>query len=268
MPQVYQREVTPFAAAAWSTAVVLAMGLVLALLMGGRLDVELDLMTVGLAAAFVHLAISFAAVRVHAPEGSLRVLFGVGDPKALDAALGVVAGVCIVPLLDWLDGLAQRRFPPKADETLADALMFANATGGQRLKIALVIVVLLPVAQELFFRGIIFSGLAARAGGRTLVATFVSTVAFALTSSSPRAILQMAVLGLVLACVRAWSGSVVVSTLAHAGYFVIPVLPLLQGKAYDTTIKFSLKQAIAMTAVAAIALVVLRIRGALGAKPS
>ncbi len=266
MAPVYQREFTPLAAAGWSTAVVFAMGLVLALVSGGRLDTEIDLMTLGLAAAFVHVGIAFAAVRVHAPEGSLRVLFGVGEPKALDVGLAAAVGVGIVPVLDGLDTLAQRRFPAKPDEALADMVMFANATSGQRLKIALVIVVLLPVAQELFFRGLIFSGLAARAGGRTLGAALVSTVAFALTSSSPRAILQMSVLGLVLACVRAWSGSVVVSTVAHASYFVIPVLPLLQGKPYDTTIGFSLAQSIAMTAAAALALLILRLRGGAGAK--
>jgi membrane protease YdiL (CAAX protease family) len=184
----------------------------------------------------------------------------VGEPKVLDAGLGVAAGVGIVPLLDLLDRQAQRWFPAKAEEALADTLMFANATGGQRLKIALVIIVLLPVAQELFFRGLIFSGLAARAGGRTFGAVVVSSVAFALTSSSPRAMLQMVVLGLVLACVRAWSASVIVSTLAHASYFVIPVVPLLQGKAYDTTIRFSVAESIAMTAAAALALLVLRVR--------
>jgi membrane protease YdiL (CAAX protease family) len=260
MSQAYQREFTPLAAAGWSALVAVGMGLVLAVLSGGRLDANLDLMTVGLAAAFVHLAAAFAAVRVHAPEGSLRLLFGVGEPKVLDAGLGSVVGVGIVPLLDLLDRLAQRAFPAKAEEALADTLMFANATVGQRVKIALAIIVLLPVAQELFFRGLIFSGLAARAGGRTSVAVLVSAVAFALTSSSPRAMLQMLVLGLALACVRAWSASVIVSTLAHASYFVIPVLPLLQGKAYDTTITFSLNESVAMTAAAALALTLLRLR--------
>ncbi len=260
MSTAYQREFTPLAAAGWSTAVVLALALLLGILSGGRSDALPDLVTIGLAMAVVHFGIAFAAVRVHAPEGSLRLIFGVGSPKTLDFCAAIMTGVGIVPFLDWLDALTERRFPQSAADAATSALMFANGTPALRLKIGVVLVLLLPLAQELFFRGLIFSGLSARSSGRSLVAVVVSTIAFALSSASPRAIPPMVVLGLILGCVRAWSQSVVVSMVAHASYSLISELPLLQGRPPDTSIAVSFKQAVAMTIVAAIALVVLGIR--------
>ncbi len=259
MSSAYQRELTPIAAAGWSTAVVVAF-IVLHALSGGREDVAPDVLSFGLAMAVAHFGIAFVAIRVHAPEGSLRVIFGLGSPKTLDFCAAIAVGVGIVPLIDRLDTLAARRFPQTASEAAANALMFANGTPGQRLKIGVVSVLLFPLAQELFFRGLIFSGLSSRSSGRSLVPVVVSTIAFALSWVSPRAIIPMVAFGLVLGCVRAWSQSVAVSMVAHASYLLIAALPLLQGKAQEASIAFSLRQIVAMTIAAVLALAVLWMR--------
>jgi membrane protease YdiL (CAAX protease family) len=77
------------------------------------------------------------------------------------------------------------------------------------------VVVGAPIAEELTFRGLLWSGLAKR-GVRPWVAVLVSAAAFALIHFEPERLFVLLVIGSVLGAVRWITGSVGACIVAHA----------------------------------------------------
>lgn len=80
---------------------------------------------------------------------------------------------------------------------------------------AVLVVVGAPLAEEILFRGLIWSGLAKR-GVRPWLATLVSAIAFALLHFEPERMLILVSVGVVLGGVRWYTGSVGSAIVAHA----------------------------------------------------
>jgi membrane protease YdiL (CAAX protease family) len=83
------------------------------------------------------------------------------------------------------------------------------------LLFALMVVAGAPIAEELTFRGLLWSGLAKR-GVRPWIAVLVSAAAFALIHFEPERLLVLLTIGSVLGMVRWWTGSLGACIVAHA----------------------------------------------------
>lgn len=201
--------------ALWTTlaSVVLANVAALGLLLAGR-DLESGWILVALAAPWVALAgwpIVVTMRRGNGPAVDLGLRFGwadVGRGLAGGAAAfgaGLLATVITINLIGDFGSAAGEQA-----EELAQ-----TSSGLVLLVFAIMVVVGAPIAEELTFRGLLWSGLAKR-GVRPWVAVLVSAAAFALIHFEPERLFVLLVIGSVLGAVRWITGSVGACIVAHA----------------------------------------------------
>lgn len=163
---------------------------------------------------------------MHEPESSIRRVLALRRPPAILVLLAAVVGAGLAPGAMWLDGLSSRRFPPSPEETEAFRRIFDTPTMGKKVALVLAVVVVMPVFDELFFRGALFTPLKK---GRRAETVVLATAAYdtLLAGASPRELASMLAATLVIAWIRAISGSVFPSIAARVAFFAVQVLPLV-----------------------------------------
>ncbi len=132
---------------------------------GGGFDVG----SLSLAIAVATLAIVLGMARVHGPEESLSELLGFRKVSPILLILAMVAGVSLVFAASEIDAVLAARIP--IDEETK--VLLASDTTKQRVLLAILTLVV-PISQELFYRGALFS-LLERDKPRSMV-VFVTTV--------------------------------------------------------------------------------------------
>lgn len=105
----------------------------------------------------------------------------------------------------------------------AEASLFRKMSGFELAATSLVIGTLVPIAEETMFRGVVFPVLRARIGN-TLGAVIVSALIFGGFHLYPLQIVVGCVLGLPLAWLRHWSGSLVAPIALHMTHNLCVVL--------------------------------------------
>ncbi len=205
--------------------VVVGVGVFLAALFGVGL-VPIGGATAGLARGLTLAAVQVACafVLVRPALGGRAAGLGVSPPVRARWALyaAPLFGVVL-----WLaGGLAMRLVPATGVAPIETLVSWPSGT----LAVALVAVVV-PVAEELFFRGFVFGTVAARWGG---AAAFAVTVTLFALAHLPQdwgawgALTSIAVTGVGLTALRWWTGSILVPALAHLAHnAVIVALTLL-----------------------------------------
>lgn len=229
------RPLGPMAAAGWSAAFLVVFVLLLTVFASVKPGADHDGMTLALLYTASALLTLLFIARVHAPEGHLRDLLGarpIGLPSALLS--GLLGAFAAVPLLALEDLISKRAVDPERAAEYARDL----ATSGRTERIAGVVAMVLvaPLADELFFRGALMTGVArsVRAGGGKVVAAITTTSAFALVSAAgdlhylP---LHLAT-GLLLAHARLSTGSVLAAIGAQLAYRLVEIY--LSLRAYRT----------------------------------
>jgi membrane protease YdiL (CAAX protease family) len=186
-----------------------------------------DIVTYGGAFAVAHLVFVFLVLRVYAPESSLREVLGLRRTSPALYVLAPLAGAAMYPPLARLDALVGHRFPTTPEEQeLADKLV-DTSTHSSRIGLFIVLVLVVPIVAELFFRGALFGRL--RRERTEGVAVFAASAYFVLESFDPRSMASLLVLGAVLTFVRARAGSTIPAILVHVAFFAVPLLPVLRG---------------------------------------
>lgn len=132
------------------------------------------------------------------------LLRGLGGGAAA-FGMGLLAGLITVSLLGEFDSAAAREA-----EELAE-----SAGPGVLVIFALMVVIGAPIAEELTFRGLLWSGLAKR-GVRPWLAIAFTSAAFALLHFEPERLLVLLTIGAVLGTVRWLTGSLGACIIAHA----------------------------------------------------
>ena len=163
-----------------------------------------------LGADLVLLAAVWWAVRgTPDPRAALGLVRPSSWSQALKLAVGGMLLVLVVAqLLDPLlhaaesQGLTPRPFPGGAQAWIGVVVA------------AVAFVVVAPVAEELFFRGLLFAALRGRLGPHWTPA--VTGVIFGALHGEPRAFISLALLGIVLGVLYERTGSVVPGILLHA----------------------------------------------------
>ena len=250
----------PFAfvlAAGYTVALVLTMGLALAVTQAIRPESERDLVTITACYALAHFAVLFVAVRVHEPESSLREVMGLRRVGVVPALAALALGAGVYPALARVDDFFSSRFP--TDEKSVEVLdaLTATPTISARVVLVLAFCVALPASGEVFFRGFVFRSL--RRGRNAGLAAAATTAFFVLSRFDPRAMGSLLCLGAALAFIRTRTGSSLASFFAHAAFYAVPLLPLARGGSVIDDDAFTMRQVGIGLGVAAISLFTLQL---------
>ncbi|HSO33878.1 MAG TPA: CPBP family glutamic-type intramembrane protease [Labilithrix sp.] len=225
-PEPAERPLSFLAAAAWTLMVAVLLGVMIAIIDAVHPGAFVDVVTVATCKLLAYSLVLFALLRVHEPESSIRQVLALRRPPAILVLLGAAVGAGLSPGAMWLDGIFSRRFPPSPQETEAFQRIFTTPTMGKKIALVLAVVVVMPIFDELFFRGALFTPLKK---GRRAETVVLATAAYdtLLAGASPRELASMLAAALVIAWIRAVSGSVFPSIAARVAFFAVQVLPLV-----------------------------------------
>lgn len=223
-PPAASSEVSPMsfaAATAWSSGIVLAFWMLMVAVApreGARAAGDL----VGSMAcqAIAYLLGLFLILRVHAPDASIRDFLGIRGTNAGFYPLAVLIGVSLELPLQSFYVLISRRWPSPEESEGRLAEMFTQANPSMRVVLGFLIVLLGPFVEEVFFRGALFRPLLKRYSVG-LVVSFTA-IFFALSHGMPQSVVPIAIVGVFMGILRAWSGSLIPSLLLHATFNAFP----------------------------------------------
>ena len=150
--------------------------------------------------------------RLHAPRSSAREVFALRPTHPAFYALAVMLGLVVQVPANAIFQLIDRFYPSGMD--LDDALL-DDLHGGPLRKVALVLIiaVLGPLIEELFYRGALFSPLRRRYTPAFVVA--LTSALFALAHVQWQMLLPIGLVGIALGVLRSESGSLLPSALMH-----------------------------------------------------
>jgi membrane protease YdiL (CAAX protease family) len=229
------RPMTPLFAAMWSLGLFLLAKACVDATDAVRPGAATDLVNLCACDLLATSVVIFAMVRVHAREASLRRTLGFLVPEPTHVFLALAAGAGLFPLSAFVDArmLAWRPYSPEELELL-DKVRDVS-TLHARVVFVVTIMVLLPIANELFFRGILFGELRRAAG--VLVAVTATTL-FSMSFEDWRAWPSAALLGVMLGVLRERTGTVVTVILAQLAFWAVEAIPLLRGRDPDLNLTF------------------------------
>jgi membrane protease YdiL (CAAX protease family) len=156
------------------------------------------------------------------------------DPRALWLTRGglsrdVIAGLVLGLLLAFMNGVSIQRgiaeYTPKAAGALS-SLVWRSSGLGEVSMLLVALGVIAPVAEEIFFRGVLYTGLRKRLP--VVPAVVLSSAVFAAAHMESMRLLPF-VLGIVAALLVEFTGSIIPAILAHMGVNIGFVLFLTNG---------------------------------------
>ena len=202
------------------------LGVMIGIIDGVRPGALIDVVTVATCKLLAYSVVLFALLRVHEPESSIRKVLALRRPPAIMVLLSLFVGAGISPAAMWLDGMFAKRFPASPEDLEAMERIFTTPTMGKKLALVLAVVVVMPICDELFFRGALFTPLKK---GRRVETVILATAAYdtLLAGAPARELFSMLATVLALAWIRAVSGSVFPSIAARIAFFAVQVLPLV-----------------------------------------
>lgn len=244
------RPMSPLAAAMWTMALSLleqvCVATTEALRPGGLTDV------VNLTACDV-LATSIVAVAIiglQPHDLPVRTSFGLRSCALLAPVIGAVAGAGSSLILSALDDRILRKWP--YDDPAALENMERLLSRSSRAALVVGIFVVIPLARELFFRGLLYGRL--RRSAPATLTIVVTAVLFAGSSLDWRAMPSALLLGLALGWVRERTGSVVPAVAAHLGFWAVEGVPIWMGRNPAAEITYPLRWVVVGAAIALLAL--------------
>lgn len=163
--------------------------------------------------------------RLPRDERPVPVALGLAKPRVKTILLWLVPGIALAMALvrsaDYLNLVLLQRQP---DTQSVVQLVIDQGSPALMLLIGLGAVVLAPLAEEIIFRAFLFRNLR-DAMGRGL-AMLLSGFAFALVHFEPTLVLPLTALGVALALLYEWSGSLYVPIVVHALWNLIALVKI------------------------------------------
>lgn len=172
-------------------------------------------------AAFWIVGYALAAVWVLGSFAVARVEAGSTDPRTI----GVAAGAGVAAFVVFYGAYRLLREIPVISGALHGVVGTADAA---HVVPVLVLAVVNAVAEEVFFRGAVFSLIASRTDGRGDAVIWSTVIYAVVTAASFNVALVIAavVLGALLAMVRQWAGGVVAPAITHVVWSTLMLLAL------------------------------------------
>lgn len=249
------------AAAGWTLVAVLLYAFGLSIAESLRAGALKDIVTKATGAALAYSVTLFIILRVHEPEGSIRKVLALKTPPLLTMPLALVMGAGLAAPAAWLNAMLLRRLPYSEQEQLDTLGATTYDTTPKRIALVVAMVIVIPLLDELFFRGALFTPLRKRARLEPVV---MATAAYETLSSSPhvRDMISLFALSLALSWIRGVSGSSIPSILARMAFFAPQFVPAAIGKELPPLSKGVLAGSFGAALVALVLLVMVSRRSA------
>lgn len=207
-----------------------------------------------------YLGTLFLILRFHAPDVSVRKFLGLRATHAGFYPVAILLGVALQVPVNELFDLINARYPtPSTQQDFLD--MLASASTAKRVAIGFIMIALVPVIEEMLFRGAITTPLRRRHGAATVVG--VTAGFFAVAHIQWQLFVPILLVGLSAGWIRAASGSIIPCVLLHATFNAIPFYAMLleAGKPPPPSEPASVGVVIATTAGAALLLSIVHVLG-------
>jgi membrane protease YdiL (CAAX protease family) len=188
---------------------------------------QTDLVNLGTWEALVYGVGAFAVLRVHAPEQRGLPAAGIRHTHAGLIVLGLALGLALQIPAESLRQLVETVWPPSEPELVARAALFSVDSAARVAVIMLVAACLVPLVEEVFFRGVLFSALRRFHGG--LTTAIVVAVCFVVSHADTSNWLPLALVAFVLSHLRLVSGSLLPCLALHVGFNAVTVASVLTG---------------------------------------
>ncbi len=244
---------TPLLAALWTVGLFVVEQLCVGMTEAARPGAQTDLVNLGACQVLATSIVIFVMVRVHAREASLRLTLAVRAPSVLQLPLAVAAGAGIYPLTSTLDGLIAKRWPYDAADLALDEKLLAVPTMHARVALVVIAFVVIPIARELFFRGMLFGELRRTAG--STMAIVATAVFFGSFAGEPRQMPTTLLLGVVLAVIRERTGTVVTAVVANLAFWSVEAIPVMLGRDPTADVTYPTRWIVGGAVVALLAIV-------------
>lgn len=224
MKPLLDRPMSAFAAAFWAFTLFGVEFLCQVLTAAARGDESLDIVSLAACAVLATSIVVFAVMRVHAQEGSIRQAVGLAPLAPHHVVLSAVVGAGLLPVLEAIEHRVVARFPYGDADV---AMMEKIVASAPPVVLVVAMLVVIPMAEEVFFRGVLYGGVRASNGaGEAIV---VSAVLFAVIGQDFRQVPVRLLYGLALGWLRAQSGSLVGPIVAALAYNAFDAVALLRG---------------------------------------
>lgn len=213
--------------AGWSIALWLGVAMAVQITDEARPGARGDLVSVTACHLLVHLVLVLVIVRVYEAETPLREVLALRPVPWAVWPLAAIAGAGCYPTLSTLDAWLAKGASLDDDELEVLTKLTSVHSLSSRVVLAVSLVLVAPLAEELFFRGCLYGGLRAK---RPVTTALVGTAIFyALAHPDPLAAGSTLTMGLLVTWLRAETGSLFPAFVAHAAYAAVPVGRLLAG---------------------------------------
>lgn len=172
----------------------------------------------------------YLMLRVYAPELDIRDFVAMRRTHVAFYPLALVLGLASTLPAYWLLGQIERVYP-SADESNALVDLFYRLTMPERVLVAVMIIVVGPIIEELVFRGALFRPLRQALSAPKVIA--ITGALFAMVHINPvtfeaQHLPSLLSMGLVLGYVRWAGGSIVPPMLLHMGFNAVPFVDLFR----------------------------------------
>lgn len=233
------------AALAWSLAAFVGLSAVLIVSVQLRPAALTDLVHLGGVEAAVFVALCAALLRVHAPDVPLREGLALRPTSAGLLAVCFTTGLCLRVPADFLRNLMEALAPTPETELIAQSQLLKHETLAQVVILISVVAIVVPLVEELYYRGALFSSLVRGQGALTTVV--FTSIAFVLNHGLWRDFPALLLVALILGYVRVASGSLLPAVALHSAFNLSAIWALLEGLA-DATETLAVPPLVTLTA--------------------
>lgn len=212
-------------AVVWFVVVIMASVLTLTVTSGLKESASSDIVNAVASQALAYVASVALILRIHAPDRTLADAIGLRPTHWAYYLIAALLGASLQVPADWAEYLVTRVWPIPAADLEAQLQMLQMSTPLQRVMVPFVTVCVGPVVEELFFRGALQSGLRKHHASWTVV--LLVAALFAAAHVTPQLLPAYLLTGLVLSGLRALSGSLMPSLIAHMFFNAVAIISLM-----------------------------------------
>jgi membrane protease YdiL (CAAX protease family) len=189
-----------------------SVGVMTAMLFGTR---NMGLAVGGLLELALLLSVSRFLGRLYSGPDRGQALATIGAAP-LELLIGASLGVILQMPVGYLSALVERRFPTPPDRLAAQLQQLTPETPLLGALMFVAVALLVPFAEELFFRGALFTAM--NRTSPAFVTIWTTSLAFTLAHLEPRHWAPLFLVAVVLGVLRHLSGSIWAGVFLHAGF--------------------------------------------------
>ncbi len=186
-------------------------------------DIGRDLVSLGFLSSMAFLTLTALLTARYPGGANLAAALGMRSSYLLAIPLGMLIGIGARGPAEGLQRLSVRLMPVSEESQATVAELMKVHSGTHGVFLAVVMALLVPLGEEIFYRGGVYGALR-RGRMSALQATLVTSLGF--TLSHPQALFPIGFLALIFGFLRATSGSLLPALGAHMTFNAVEVLAM------------------------------------------